>query len=192
MKAAQSGIQRIDGYVHAGEAGDRTPRAEIEETVTGLFDEYRVGLLRYMSSFGLPMPDAEEVVQEVFLALFDHLERGRPRQNLAGWLFRVAHNQGLKRREGNRRQRTIASAHPGATPAPAAPATPEEEIHANERRRNLVAAIERLPEIDRQCLFLRAEGFRYRQIAEITGLSLGGVALALKRALGILAEKDGG
>ena len=42
-------------------------------------------------------------MQEAFLALFHHLQRGRSRENLSGWLFRVVHNLGLKRLQASRR-----------------------------------------------------------------------------------------
>ncbi len=45
-----------------------------------------------------------------------------------------------------------------------------------------------LPEQDRACLALRAEGIRYREIAEILGVSLGTVALSLERSLAKLSR----
>jgi RNA polymerase sigma-70 factor (ECF subfamily) len=36
-----------------------------------------------------------------------------------------------------------------------------------------------LPQRDRACLALRAEGFRYREIADILGISLGSVAASM-------------
>ena len=57
-----------------------------------LFDQFRNPLLRYALSLGISVHDAEEVTQEVFLALFRRLQLGRPRKNLRGWIFRVAHN----------------------------------------------------------------------------------------------------
>jgi RNA polymerase sigma-70 factor (ECF subfamily) len=55
-------------------------------------------LLRYLSSFGVSVPDGEELIQESFLSLFKHLRAGKPRENLRGWLFRVTHNLALKER----------------------------------------------------------------------------------------------
>jgi RNA polymerase sigma-70 factor (ECF subfamily) len=46
-------------------------------------------LLRYVISFGWPVEDGEDIVQEVFLALFRHLQLGRSRRNLRAWTFRV-------------------------------------------------------------------------------------------------------
>jgi DNA-directed RNA polymerase specialized sigma24 family protein len=44
--------------------------SEVERVVIRLFDEHRTRLLRYVLSIGLPVPDAEKIVQDVFLALF--------------------------------------------------------------------------------------------------------------------------
>src|SRR5580658_211026 len=73
-------------------------RNDLAELIMGFFDQFRGPLLRYLSGFGLALPDSEEVLQEVFLSLFQHLDRGKSRSNLPGWLFRVAHNLALKKR----------------------------------------------------------------------------------------------
>ncbi|HTX34829.1 MAG TPA: sigma-70 family RNA polymerase sigma factor [Bryobacteraceae bacterium] len=165
-----------------GHAGD-APRARLQEEVVALFDEFRNPLLRYLSSFGLPLADSEELLQEVFLALWQHLERGKSRDNLRGWLFRVAHNLALKRRYRTRRDtqaRGLAGAEDLAIdPAP----NPEERAAGRQARERLLAVVDALPEQDRRCLFLRAEGLRYREIAEILGVSLGAVSLSLSRSL---------
>ena len=64
--------------------------SEIERQVLNYFDHFRDSLLRYVLAFGLPVHDGEEIIQEVFLALFCQLQRGKSRQNLQGWIFRVA------------------------------------------------------------------------------------------------------
>jgi RNA polymerase sigma-70 factor (ECF subfamily) len=45
-----------------------------------------------------------------------------------------------------------------------------------------------LPEQDRRCLFLRAEGLRYREIAGILDMPLGTVSLSLGRSLARIAR----
>jgi RNA polymerase sigma-70 factor (ECF subfamily) len=45
-----------------------------------------------------------------------------------------------------------------------------------------------LPEQSRCCLYLRAEGLRYREIAEILDMSLGSVANCLERSLARIAR----
>ena len=53
-----------------------------EQQVIELFDELRNRLLRYLLALGLPAQDGEEVIQEAFLALYQHLQRGKSRLNL--------------------------------------------------------------------------------------------------------------
>jgi RNA polymerase sigma-70 factor (ECF subfamily) len=163
-------------------------RARLEEDVLALFDQFRDPLLRYLSSIGLALPDGEEVLQEVFISLFQHLDRGKSRDNLRGWLFRVAHNLALKRRYRTRRDlkaRALAGAEDRAIdPGP----SPEERMANRQTRERLLAVAGALPEQDRWCLFLRAEGWRYREIAEILGMSLGAVSMSLSRSLGRIAR----
>lgn len=158
----------------------------LESEVTQLFDELRLPLLRYLSSFGLAAQDSEEVVQDVFLALFVHLRDGKPRTNLHAWLFRVAHNLGLKRCLANRRAPEGVEELVSADPAP----NPEELLAGGQRQTRLLAVVRALPEQDRRCLYLRAEGLRYREIVEVLGMSLGAVAQSLVRSLGKLRTVD--
>lgn len=160
---------------------------ELEEEVTGLFEQWRGALLRYLSTFGLPRHDSEEVVQEVFLSLFSHLQRDKARTNLRGWLFRVAHNLALKQRDADRKTAGIA-ADADNLPHPAL--NPEEELASSRRQRQFSSILRALPEQDRRCLYLRAEGLRYREIAEVLGMSLGWVAASLERSLARFQRAD--
>jgi len=154
-----------------------------------LFDELRNPVLRYLLSCRVPVADAEEIVQETFLLLFRHLRAGKPRDNLQGWIFGVAHNLALKhharvRREaadGGAELETTAAAEPG----------PAERYELLEQQHGLLAILRALPEQDQRCLSLRAEGLRYREIARILGMSLGSVANSLSRSLGRLARGVG-
>jgi RNA polymerase sigma-70 factor, ECF subfamily len=166
--------------------------SEIECAVMNLFEDFRNPLLRYVLSFGLPVHDAEEVTQEVFLSLFRHLQLRKSRKNLRGWIFRVAHNLALKQRYSNQRSRDStssdwATAEKQLDPSPNA----EEQVLFIQRRRRLLAVLRVLPEDDQCCLRLRAEGLRYREIASVLGISLGAVSISLTRSLARLLRADG-
>jgi RNA polymerase sigma-70 factor (ECF subfamily) len=175
--------------LRAGSAGSRT---KLRDEVTALFDRYRDPLLRYLWSLGLTLPDGEEVLQEVFLSLFRHLDRGRPADNIRGWLFRVAHNLALRRRHRTRRE-SEACGESGVEDRAVDPApNPEDRLADRQKRQRLMAVVGALPEQDRRCLFLRAEGLRYREIAEILDMSLGAVSLSLSRSLARMARSTEG
>jgi RNA polymerase sigma-70 factor (ECF subfamily) len=177
---------------------DTTPDAlaapsTLADEVTMYFDQLRNPLLRYLLSFGLSPQDGEEVMQEVFLALYQHLRRGGARTNLRGWLFRVAHNLGLRQCNAKRAETRLfapsneESAEGQLDPDP----NPEERWSRRQRQQRLLAVVEALAEPDRRCLYLRAEGLRYREITGILGMSLGAVALSLERSLARLSRADG-
>jgi RNA polymerase sigma-70 factor (ECF subfamily) len=84
------------------EATRDSPPSPLVEEVVGPFDQLRDRLLRYVISFGLPVQDGEDIVQEVLLSLFQHFQQARSHRNLRAWMFRVAHNQALKRRSQQR------------------------------------------------------------------------------------------
>jgi RNA polymerase sigma-70 factor, ECF subfamily len=166
--------------------------SEIECEVLSLFDQFRNPVLRYVLSFGISVHDGEEVAQEVFLALFRHLQLGKSRRNLPGWIFRVAHNLALKQRRADNRFRdtresdwTIAERQLDSSP------NPEDQVLLTQRRQLLLAVLHALPVVDQSCLRLRAEGLRYREIAEVLDISLGAVAISLTRSLARLIRADG-
>ena len=165
--------------------------SELEEEIIGLFDELRSRLLRYVLSFGLSSADGEEIIQEAFLSLYQHMQKGRSRHNLRGWLFRVAHNQALKRLSGNERRREmfdLGASQSEVYPDPAP--TPEEQTAFSQRQLRLLAVLQALPAQDQRCLRLRAEGLRYREIADVLGMSLGSVSASLARSLARLERMD--
>jgi RNA polymerase sigma-70 factor (ECF subfamily) len=164
-----------------------------EIVVVELFDELRDRMLRYLLALGLCTYDGEEIVQESFLLLFLHLRSGRPRQNLRGWIFRVARNLALKQRAARQLQMRRIVEIDATLHEPQADrnSNPEEELEGRLRQQRLLAVVNALPEQDQSCLCLRAEGLRYREIATTLGISLGSVAASLARSLARLSRADG-
>jgi RNA polymerase sigma-70 factor (ECF subfamily) len=68
---------------------------------------------------------------------------------------------------------------------------PEERLLSNQRLKRLQAVLRALPEQDQWCLSLRAEGLRYREIADVLDISLASVSASLVRSLERLSRADG-
>lgn len=162
----------------------------MEQEVVELFNTLRSPLLRYLFGFGLTVTDCEDIVQEAFLALFQHLRRGKSRHHLRGWLFRVVHNLALKHKRrihshlGNACESMSVAENSVVCLAP----NPEDKFAANQTQERIRAVVQALPEQNRWCLHLRAEGLRYREIAEILDMSLGSVSACLERSLAHIAR----
>jgi RNA polymerase sigma-70 factor, ECF subfamily len=168
--------------------------AAAQAQVLELFDTAAPGLRRYVQSCGLSAEAAEDVVQDAFLALFRHLRSGGAQHNLRGWLVQVCHYQALKHRErqARRYRHEAAPRWELADVVDDTTESPDVQLTAREERRRLVAVFRALPERDRQCLSLRAEGLRYREIASTLGISLGSVAKSIAQAVSRLSRAISG
>jgi RNA polymerase sigma-70 factor (ECF subfamily) len=173
------------------EAASAARPSGVEDEVVSLFEQLRAPVLRYLFSFRIPVSDAEEILQEVFLSLFQHLRQGKSRQNLRGWVFRVAHHSALKCRLRTRRHSDRFSHVPDLPALTVDPGPgPEESLMVRQRQQRLLAVVRALPEQEQCCLSLRAEGLRYREIAEVLGISLGSVAASLEKSLSRLMRAE--
>ena len=154
---------------------------ELQDKVTQLFVEAREDVYRYLLTLGLTPPRAQETVQEVFLRLYAALKKGDKIESPRGWIFRVAHNYGLKVRQ---RQFSEEAFDPEvAERLVATQDTPEQEVLERERLRRFHSAVEGLSEQQRRCLFLRMEGLRYPEIGSALGISASAVGEFLRRAM---------
>jgi RNA polymerase sigma-70 factor (ECF subfamily) len=151
------------------------------DQVSRLFEEARDDVYRYLLTLGLHPPQAQEATQEVFLRLYATLRKGEEIQNPRAWVFRVAHNLGLKIRS---RQHAEEPFEPdlGAQYV-ARTNTPETELIERERLLRFHNAVEGLSEQQKRCLFLRMEGLRYPEIGSALGISASAVGEFLRRAM---------
>jgi RNA polymerase sigma-70 factor (ECF subfamily) len=166
-------------------------QSPVEDEVVALYDQLRVPVMRYLLANRVPVADAEEIVQEIFLLLFRKLQKEKLGVNTAGWVFGAAHNFWLKHREKARREAGLVDGwEPGSERVADPTARADSMVLSAERQQTLMAVVRALPEPQQQCLQLRAEGLRYREIAKILGMSLGSVANALQSALARLERAD--
>jgi RNA polymerase sigma-70 factor, ECF subfamily len=152
-----------------------------EEIVTRAFEDARHDVYHYLLTLGLSAAHAQETTQEVFLKLYIVLQKGERIESLRGWIFRVAHNHAvtLRRQEDSN---VVFDPNIETTVVDSGD-TPEQALLRKERRLQFHRAVSTLSEQQRTCLYLRADGFRYREIAEIMGVSDSTVSEFLRRAL---------
>lgn len=172
--------QELTGFLRAGRAV-----TTIQDRVARLFEEARDDVYRYLLTLGLYPAQAQEATQEVFLRLYLELKKGTDVQNPRAWIFRVAHNHGLK----------VRAAEHGAPfdpelelRTPSKEKGPEQQLLERERAMAFHRAIQGLSEQQRRCLFLRMEGLRYPEIGAALGISASAVGEFLRRAVNRLKK----
>ena len=157
--------------------------AKVEEDMP--HREWREPLIRYLVSLGLSRDDGQDVAQEAFLRMHQHIASAGDQRNLRSWLFRVAHNEARNRQQTY--ERRYGSSMDGVDAADSS--NPESRFLKKERQVRLVAAMKTLSETERECLLLRAEGLRYREIGDVLSLPVSTVADMVERCIKKLAEK---
>ncbi len=131
--------------------------------------------------------DAEDLVQEAFMAALnriDSFERGRP---FAPWLLRIVMNRGMNARRARALRLTDEIPHDVS----AGDTSPHDDIERRELTERLQAAMAALPERQRMVLQLfELDGLSAADVAEVLGISAGTVRwhahegrAALRRAL---------
>lgn len=152
------------------------------ETVARLFEESREDVYRYLLTLGVYPPRAQEAVQEVFLRLYTAMIKGKQIENPRAWVFRVAHNHGLKVRARQAGETPFDPALEARLASPMAE-NPERGLIERERMLRFHRAVEELSEQQRRCLFLRMEGMRYPEIGAALGIGASTVGEFLRRAM---------
>ncbi len=192
VMALNGGPQREISLAEPASAAASGTAADAERHATALFAELRAPVCRYVASLGVSPSDADEIAQEAFLRLYRHLEQRGAREgdNLRGWVFRVAQNLAFD----HQRKRTprVMDRLDDSTEAQQAIDTgvgPEQRLLRAERFARLHVAIQALPPEQQQCLRLRAEGLRYREIAEALDVGVSTVADWIHQALARLGKE---
>ena len=158
----------------------------------------------YRVAYGITQnaADAEEVVQDVFLTLFNKIHTFEERAALGSWLYRVTANAALVKRRGRRSDREVPldSLLPTFLPDGHRAGerdfvlcdwsrSPEAVLLSQETREIVQRAIRVLPEDYRAVLVLRdIEGLGNEEVAAIVGNSVAAVKSRLHRARMALRE----
>lgn len=152
------------------------------------YDREHVAIRRFLLFLGVNPETAQEIVQESFLKLHQHLLANGDRTNLRAWLYRVAHNLGRNAQMASHSIRTDSLDAGAARDACATAPSPEEELLEQERTTRLRSAMDDLSTAQKECLVLRAGGLKYREIAGVLNLSVSAVGENIQRGLERLKE----
>jgi RNA polymerase sigma factor (sigma-70 family) len=150
-----------------------------------LFERYNTRLLAFCQHMLASREDAEDVLQEVFVAAHNAILADQRDLNVRPWLYRIARNRCLNhlRKPAPEGQDTM-DVHPhenGATTA--------ERVQNREEFRQLIADVRTLPETQRTALLLReVDAMSYEEIAQATATTVPSVKSLLVRARITLAE----
>lgn len=137
----------------------------------------------------LGSPDeAKDIVQEVFVKVWNGREQMDQIDNMEAWCMRITRNLSLDRLR-SRQRRATDTLEDGLEIRQEAP-SPHERTEISESMQRINELISALPEKQRQVIHLRdVEGYSYNEICEILELDMNQVKVNLFRARNSVREK---
>jgi RNA polymerase sigma factor (sigma-70 family) len=150
-----------------------------------LFDRYHSRLLAFCQHMLASKEDAEDVLQDVFVAAHKAMLADNRRINVRPWLYRIARNRCL-----NHLRRPVPEGQDTMDVLPHENgASVLERVQNREEFRRLVADVRHLPETQRTALLLReVDAMCYEEIAQAMDTTVPSVKSLLVRARITLAE----
>ena len=142
-------------------------------------------IARIAALYELDPAEREDLVQEIWLAIWRALPRFRGESGVRTFLFRIAHNRAVSHVQ----KRSRAAKPAGELPELEDPrANPARDAEASQTVERLLQALHRLPWIDRQIVQMSLDGLPQSEIGEVLGVRENHVAVRLHRARRRLRE----
>jgi RNA polymerase sigma-70 factor, ECF subfamily len=149
-----------------------------------LYARHGANILSYLSSFLNDRQLAEEVLQDVMMAVWNHADQFRGDSKVRTWLLTIARNRAINTR---RRNAPHLVQFDDALDMDAGDTTPLEKVERKHRSEQMREALNRLPPAYQEILLLvfyhQLSGV---EVAEVLGISTGTVKSRLHRAKELL------
>ena len=152
-----------------------------------LVERYQSRLLGFCRQMLGCTEDAEDVLQEVFVAAYNAMVADERPIAVRPWLYRIARNRSLNHlRKPTADGQDTMDTHPHMNGV-----TTHERVQNREEFRNLLTDVGKLPETQRSALLLREiDAMSYEEIAQAMDTTVPGVKSLLVRARIALAESS--
>jgi RNA polymerase sigma-70 factor (ECF subfamily) len=161
--AARHGQSRVVASAHERPMSVSGP----PPTLRDLFTMHAPYVWNTLRRLGIPASDLEDLTHDLFIQVEGHLGDFDPRRPVRPWLFGFAYRIASQhRRRAHRRRETHgdpdAAIHPGLAP--------DEQVEADQRRRLVLAALQRI-DLERRAVFV---------LHDIDGTSMADIAESLR------------
>ena len=74
-----------------------------------LMDSFQVPIYNYIRRLVVSHEDAEDVLQEVFIRVFRHIDQFREESSLSTWIYRIATNESLRLLNGRKDEGVVSA-----------------------------------------------------------------------------------
>ena len=174
-------------------------RSGSEKAYRELLDRYQRPVFSLIYRMVRDRELAEDLAQETFVKVFNHIESFNPSYKFSSWIFKIASNltiDSLRKKDlktisldGSRHAETADEVEATRITVESPDENPEEFLEAKELGQEIERAIGLLrPEYRTAILLRHVEGRPFEEFAEIMSIPLGTVKTYIHRARGELRE----
>jgi RNA polymerase sigma-70 factor, ECF subfamily len=147
--------------------------------------QYKALLFKVVRVYAFTDDDRDDLFQEIAIQMWHSIPNFRKESAESTWIYRVALNTAMRWTRKERRH------HDGRQPVEGIEHLLQENVeNVDERLTWLYAEIAKLPEIDRSLTLLMLDGFSYKEMAEMTGITDSNIGVKIHRIKKHLIEKS--
>lgn len=158
-----------------------------EAALQKLFDAYYSSLCRFASGYLSDADAAEDIVQQVFINLWNHREEIQPDKQIKSYLFTSVKNRCLNHIRDHKKYRSY---YLDVEAELEIPVEEKDTFTEAELENRLNLALDKLPEKCREIFLLcRFEEMKYKEVADKLNISPKTVEAQMSKALKILREE---
>ena len=155
--------------------------------VRSAMERFAGPLTRYAQLISGDIEQARDVVQDTFVRLCDEKPE-RIDQHLAQWLFTVCRNRALDVQRKNRRLEPLGEIDMNSHVSP--DLSPAAQAERRETNDEIIGLLAQLPKNQQEVVRLKFQGgLSYREISEVTQLSVSNVGFLMHTALKTLRQQ---
>jgi RNA polymerase sigma factor (sigma-70 family) len=164
-------------------------KAIYRQRYLALLEEHTSALWRLCYSYCESRAEAEDLFQEIALAIWTALSRFRGESSERTWLYRIAHNVALTL--ATKKRKLAAREQPVETDMDllSVEGDPESQLAEAQKQQTLQMLVKELPFEDRRLVLLYLEGLSTAEIEAVTGLTRSNVTVRLSRIRQRLADR---
>jgi len=156
--------------------------SEREQLFLELFHSHKARIQRLCYGYTNSTSESEDLFQEIMTNVWNSLPGFRGDSQPGTWLYRIAVNTALMHRRRRKPTEELSD-------IPDAAIGPQQSLEQQERLVALHCAIATLADQDRVIVSLLLEGLSYKEIAEITGITVNYVGVKINRIKQAIEQK---
>jgi RNA polymerase sigma-70 factor (ECF subfamily) len=160
-----------------------------EHELAAILGEHGTMIARIARSYESDRGRAEELRQDIHLAIWQALPRFRGEPNVRTYIARIAHNRAVSHVAREARAPRASPLDPFDDVLPSTQPSPADAAVQADERKRLERGVRELPLGLRLTVTLALEGFSADEIATVLGISASAAAVRLHRAKAVLQDK---